>query len=175
MSLEADIYTAVWDHFHDYHLTQLEYVRGWYKSAIEHIAISQLPAVSIYPTGVIVEAREGRADYFTLQLIIRGSIQHFDISEPAEGTTGRKGILDFYHDLDRVAFTMMPRDEVTVNSVTTTTQVFPIFTDVEAVRDVVIDDAIFSSETYNDDYPNMEIIIPIDIFYLKKDSVRYID
>jgi hypothetical protein len=173
MALETDIYTAFWDAMRAYRNTTLNYIRGWFKADMENIPSAKLPAVCVYPTTVTPTVREGGGDRFLLSLTVKGYLQHFDPMESLEGETGRKGILDLYHDIDRVLFTLLPQSEVTVDGVTTTVQVFPIFTDIAAVRDIIIKPSTFSTETF-EDYPNLSVTIPVDIWYIKTDEVRRI-
>ena len=174
MALETDIYTAVWDEIYGYRNSNLNYIRGWFEADVGNIPLASLPAISLYPVNVATPSRETGGDIFLLSLILKGIVQHFDPIEVPDGATGRKGILDLYHDLDRAAFTMLLQEEVTVDSVTTTVQTFPIFTDAPAVRDIIIDTAEFTTEMYEDDYPNLAVRIPIDIWYIKTDEVRRI-
>jgi hypothetical protein len=174
MALETDIYTAFWDAMRAYRNTTLNYIRGWFKADMENIPATSLPAICVYPISVNPQSREGGGDRFLLSFIVKGSLQHFDPMESPEGEKGRKGILDLYNDLDRVLFTMLPQSAVTVDGVTTTVQVFPIFTSVAAVRDINIRNATFSTESYEEDYPNVSVTIPVDIWYIKTDEIRRI-
>jgi hypothetical protein len=174
MGLETDIYNEVYTALRSYRQTELDYVRGWFQHNALNIPSSQLPAVTLYPATVETQSRHGKGDRFVLELVCRGSVQHFDPQQASQGARGRTGTLDLYYNLDRVLFTILPFQEVTVNSVTTTTQVHPIFSTVDAVRDVMIGNSDFSSVTQNDEYPNLDVSIPIRVFYIKTDVVRRI-
>lgn len=174
MGLEADIYGEVWDAIRAHRNTTLSYVRGWYRMNVGNIPAGNLPAVLLYPTEVRLDQRRAGGDRFVLALTLKGVVQHFDPAEIVQGGSGRKGILDLYYDLDRIVFTMIKTESVTVDDVTTATRVFPLFDDVPQVRDIRVGGATFAVEEYEGEYPCVSVSIPIDIWYIKADSERRI-
>ena len=174
MGLENDIFTAVWNNIRGHRTSTLNYISrtGWFKHNFNNIPAASLPAVCVYPVMAGPSDLRDRGDAFLLSLQVKGIIQHFDPQEGPEGVTGRKGILDLYTDLDGIICTMITQAEVTVDTVTTTTRTFPVFTDIPAVRDIRISPGIFSSD--DAEYPNQTVTIPFEVWYIKTDVVRRI-
>ena len=176
MSLEADIYAKIWDYLRGYKTTTLSYIRGWFKSNVVNIPSAKIPSLCLYPISAGIETLSGEGDWFLMSLILRGSLQHFDIMQSSGGTTGRKGILDLYSDIDRVLFTMKNYKTVTFSdyNITSLIRTSQIFTGELSVKDVRVGNGRFTTETMTDDYPNIDVIVPIDVLYAKTDTDRVI-
>jgi len=174
MSIESDIKTEIYKHLRSYKTSTLSYVKanGWFKSRVENIPLAQLPSVSMWVANAgPINEESDRVFEFSMDVLVRGSIINFDI----QGSARHGGITieDFYADLDKALFSMIPREEKTVLGTTSFVKMHPILPDVgDFVRDVKINQGQFSSETFNDDFPNLDVIIPIEIRYYKTISER---